>query len=62
MSTGFMQLQVQLSNGQFAVLEGSQVRYWATCSGAPVYVGDIDGLPQPVIDELVQLKAIRRCE
>jgi hypothetical protein len=53
-----MILEVTLSGNRLVELEGDSCSYW-TGSGFLVYQGDIDGLPESVIRELLDLGAIR---
>lgn len=55
---GYMILEVELKNGGLVELTGPNAKYWAGC-GLPDYEGDIAGLPEPVLNELIARNAVR---
>ena len=56
--SGHMLLDVELSGGGAVELCGTRVKYWVGC-GLPDYEGEIEGLPDMVLSELLKLGAVR---
>ena len=57
-SSGYMLLDVELSGGGVVELCGTRVKYWAGC-GLPDYEGEIEGLPDMVLSELLERGVVR---
>ena len=55
-----MTLEVEVGKG-LVELTGSNCKYWQGC-GLPDYEGPISGLPQTVIETLLQLGAIKNID
>jgi hypothetical protein len=58
MKTGYMILNVELSDNRAVQLIDDRAKYWVG-EGLPVYEGYIEGLPKSVLVELIELNAIR---
>ena len=54
-----MTMTVELHDGSAVELQGTDARYWKGI-GEPDYVGPIYGLPNPVLEELIARKVIKR--
>lgn len=57
-NTGFMVLDVDLPGDRLVSLAGTTAKYWVGC-GLPSYEGEIAGLPESVIAELITLGVIK---
>lgn len=55
---GRMTMEIDLPNDRAIRLIGTDAQYWIG-EGLPVYEGPISGLPSAVIDELLELQAIK---
>lgn len=56
--SGYMVMQVSLANNGYIELEGPDCKYWAG-EGLPTYIGPIEGLPDNIIGELLDMNLIK---